>query len=197
MTFTILKTLENYLTLRNHRRVRGSDGANYYVVDRNGWQAAAEILVKTRAGLLRLLDELDTKRKHQELPPTLESQILRLLRQFPQGRGIQLYEIDATVDESLAYTRNKTEGFFLCLRDKHGVLASPDSVLFLALHEFAHSAIPFYDPQRNGQTVHSEAFKQLEMYFYEIAKELQLLDPSTLPGRRHCNAILVDPRSAM
>lgn len=193
VTVRVLKLLDFYRAIRNHERVIASDGEIYYVLQQKDRQAAANILAYVRSGLISLLFELEKQSKGEKVPAKNRPFVARLLRRFPNGQRIHLYEINGKSEKSIAYTKNKTEGFYLCLRDQEGRLHPKEQALFLAIHELTHAGMISFEPEANGRTVHSESFRTYEKFLYTIAGEIGLLDASGLPGRPHCGAYLIAP----
>jgi len=97
------------------------------------------------------------------------------------------------------HTLNKNN-IFICLREFKGKekLAAEDVVLFIALHELAHSMTAHYDPSVGGHTVHSGIFKRHEAYMHNVASGLfGFFDSKSVVNRNHCGAQIIDPNIAL
>lgn len=186
----LLRHVQRYYTLRHHRAtVSTVDNRTYYVL--SGVQAA-NLLAQTRLSLKRLIQSFSLT---ESIDPDIRLYIRRITAIFPNGEGLQLYEIDHTRDPNLAYTLNKTDGFFFCLKTKDQ-WSQAETLLFLAIHELTHAGLAAFEQFENGFSVHSPQFKKVEKFVYEKAAQLQMLDYRTIPGRSHCDGILLDPTVA-
>ena len=172
------------------------DSRKYYVMDTRNKIGAANLLATTRQRIDAVLRQLAEIKTH---PANVRAGVARLLKKHPTAENVNLYEMNSRVEDGLAYNLNKNN-IFICLREFKGKekLAGEDVVLFIALHELAHSMTSHYDPNVNGHTVHSGIFKQHESYMHSVASDLfGFFDSKLVPGRAHCGAKIIDPGVAL
>jgi hypothetical protein len=188
-TLHMLTVLQKKFMLRRHQRIQATNKSYFYVVH---GKEAANLLAQTKENMQKLLSSLPLEYEDKEI----ESFVRNLKNRFSNGENIKLYEIDNKYDKNLAYTLNKTQGFFLCLKQNDKSFANKDTILFLAIHELTHAGMSEYSEKKNGYSVHSPKFKKFESFLYQKAKDINLLDPKSLIGMSHCGGRLVDPSKA-
>lgn len=201
----VAKRVDLYLATRTHVAVTSTvDGATYHVVDVPNKQHAADLLARVSASAVRVIREVDRRvdavgLKAAVVDTRLHNGVCRLRKYLPGGRNLAVYELDYFNEPHLAYNRNKTDGIFLCLRQtpQTGELAADDTVLFILLHEIAHTMTPHFDPMEGNQTKHSPLFRAHEHYLHEVARDLGLLTPENVHGRRHCRATILPPAESV
>jgi len=172
------------------------DNRKYYVMNTNNKVDAANLLATTRQRIDAVLRQLAEIKIH---PANVRAGVKRILKKHPTAQNVNLYEMNSEVEDGLAYNLNKNN-IFICLREFKGKekLAAEDVVLFIALHELAHSMTSHYDPNVGGHTVHSKIFKEHEVYLHDVASNLfGFFDSKLVPGRAHCGAKIIDPNVAL
>jgi hypothetical protein len=131
---------------------------------------------------------------------------VRLLARISK-KGVNIVELDPRQHNTIAINRNKSDIVLMCMRrdplgrSTGGVpdnrIADDDTLLFIAIHELAHSMVDDYALSFNGQTVHNTEFREYERYLMRIATSLGLLEPASIPGRLHCSKTMPNPDEAM
>lgn len=185
-TVEVFKGAQKHYYLWNHKRLFSPVTRKFYYVLHG--QKAADLLGATEQQIKRLLQSLEP---NQVKDPEIQEFIFRLRQSFPDSQNLQFFEIDTKQETSLAYTLNKTEGFYLCLSNPN-----VSSLVFLAIHELAHAGSQSFEVFLNGRTIHSPKFKKMEQFLYEKAENLGILKLSEVVGREHCSATLVPPERA-
>src|SRR4051812_38414277 len=80
-------------------------------------ETAANLLAKTRKAMFEIISNLPDENNDWEI----NSFVKRVKRLFPGISSLLLFEIDSSRDKSIAFTYNKTEGFFFCLENEVSV----------------------------------------------------------------------------
>lgn len=190
------------------------DGLRYFVRSTSNGQDAADMLARVKAKMKAVLLEMKRRaRIETDLPDEIRRGVLRALERHEDGRRIEIHELNPDEVPHLAINNSKGRSVFVCLAKSRGVnglmtdststkalgeskldLGNEDVVLFISLHELAHSMTRDYDPLgTNGSTDHSDAFFRQEAFVMKIAQDLGLLDPSSIPGRTHCGTKVYHP----
>jgi len=155
------------------------DGKHYYVLPTKNKQDAANLLAKLKELLNR---------------------VTKLLPQNDQYKlkNVIFYEMDHESSESIAYNQNKTN-IYLCLRERppNEKLASLDILLFIALHEIAHTLQNSYSEQLGGKSIHDDKFRAIEQDLFNKAKQLGLMNTNDVIGSVHCGRIMPNPKNSM
>lgn len=180
--------------------VRAADGNKYYVLNTDNKHDAANLLSNVRGRAATVVKEL-ANRYHSNphsIPGKVVNGVKRLIDKTEDGSYINVHELNPGSSPNLAFNRNKGEIIFMCLRqggEAHGAdLADEDVLLYILLHELAHTMTAAYDPKKeDGTTAHSATFMHHERYLYSQATMMGELDPSAQPGKRHCGAIITHP----
>ena len=199
----ITNRVEFYWLTKNHIVVRSKfDHRLYRVLDTPHAQNSADILARTRESMWKVLKMLRTYMSEASrrgewadgMTPNQLDGVRRLTSIFRKVEDLELYELDWRTNKNIAFNRNKSDGIFLCLLADIDtqVLASDDVVLFVALHELAHSMQKTYEPLVNGSTVHGAVFKSLESFLIRVAVSMNLFDPQNIFGKKHCRGILME-----
>lgn len=168
----------------------------YDVLPHTDALAAADALARLHANIELVLAQV---KKELSVVDRLTAARVRLFDRIAQ-HGIRIRELDPDVYDSIAVNRNKSESILICLRSNppdDNTMGGDDTLLFIAIHELAHSMIGDFASLINGHTVHNSEFRQCERYLMDIASSLGLLSPKTIPGRVHCSKIMPDPETAV
>lgn len=194
-----ISKLDLFLLLIGHAQVRSNiDGKLYYVLQSNHKAASADLLAQTRKSMWTVIEHvrlLANGTLSRNMTRGEWNGVKRLANMYKSPDELNLYELDWVTDTNIAFNRNKTGGIFICLlaNTETETLASPDTILFIALHELAHAMHEGYDPLVNGRTHHSKGFKVCELLLYRIASDINVLNYTRIPGTEHCRGRLVDP----
>ena len=130
----------------------------------------------------------------------IKSGVSLLLRKTNNINTIKLHELDYTQTRALAFNVDKSEHIFICLRRdlKSGQFADDATVLFIALHELAHTMHQKFDPHdEKGFTIHSPQFKKYERFLMTVTENMGVLKPSMIIGTAHCGSVIMDPSTAI
>ena len=193
----ILVALAIHYATSNFRGLRpqraSNDGAMYLVLnDRDGAGDAANMLAEVHKRIETILHflqlELDSGTIHET---GLAGNVALLLRRYPHAKR-NIYELLPGQDDAIAYNQNKSEQVFICLREQRNSakVGDIDAVMFVALHELAHTMTQGYDPDINGQTRHSVEFSNCEAFIHKTAESLGLINLAKARGAPHCGIFL-------
>lgn len=175
------------------------DGETYYVLDTTNRDSAANLIATVKQQVRRILDYLHTMVESGSITDSdMRAATERLLAKHNGGTHLYIHELDPAETEAIAYNRNKSEAIFVCLRQQppYKDLASCDTILFIILHELAHSMQDGYAPLVNGHTQHNKRFRDYEAFLMRIAQQLRFLIPQNIPNRLHCGRIMPQPADA-
>lgn len=174
------------------------DGRGYHVKPTPNAVDAANQLCRVRQHVQHVLEYLTHQPSH---PPNVEQGVKRLLSHHPNTDNLSLIELDPhDASHTLAYNLNKSTHIFVCIRQHppSDQLGPDDVLLYIVLHELAHTMIPTYAPMnKNGQTVHDQNFRNHNEYLNMMAERLGLLRPGKVPGTEHCGVIMPDPAESV
>jgi hypothetical protein len=180
---------------RNLIKQRASlDQRMYYVLrDQPRAPEAANMLATVSRDIQLVLNHLQKVLDQNSLDDTIRGNVALLLKRYPYTDHV--YELDSgdTANTSIAYNENKAERIFVCLRREKGnaELGDANAVMYVMLHELAHTMVSEYDPVgAYGQTVHSPEFRKCEKFMHETAQQLGLLNISAARGKPHCGAVI-------
>ena len=100
--------------------------------------------------------------------------------------------------DPVALNYAKGAAIALCLFASSGQPASPTALLSVALHEMAHTMDDGRgaDDGQDGNSVHSDVFKEAELYLVKIAIQLGLLPANGAVGEYYCGIYIPDPSTA-
>jgi hypothetical protein len=172
-------------------------GKKYWVLKSPNQQEAADFMgtiEKTLEDFIGLL-----KRNVATYDKEMQEGVHHLLESHERRKGFNLLELDASLSPHLAYNRNKSEYMFICIREDPSVsmqLGRLDTILYIMIHELAHSMLPSFAPLKDGRTVHDETFRRHEAFLMAQANQHGFLNPRAIPHREHCGRIIPDPRDA-
>lgn len=184
--------------------VRSQGGDEFHVIDAPNKQQAADLLERVKGRAARVIQHI--AQRYASNPNSIPGHVLggvrRLVERTNQGQYINVHELNPASSPNLAFNRNKGEIIFVCLRrggDAQGSdLADEDVLLYILLHELAHSMDAKYNPKKaDGTTAHSAEFMKQERYIYGIASTMGVIDPAAQVGKRHCGAIITHPQQSM
>lgn len=174
------------------------DSKSYYVLKSSNTKDAANLIAKLHASVQKIITHIE-QMDIDDLSYDIQQGIQALTSKHPHGTNIDLYELNPNQSDALAYNRNKSS-IFLCLRKDPAVsdkLANHDTVLFVVLHELAHTMQTKFASSIQGKTVHDENFRRLERFLMSISEKLSLLHPKSVPGRTHCGQLMPNPDHSM
>jgi hypothetical protein len=194
----VLQNLYIWTVTRHHTVVRSAeDNGDYTVLRGVRQQEAADLIARVRRSALAVVAEVSSRQAAGSVPENVAGGVGRIVN-TTKSHGLKVYELDFLREDELAYNRNKRDGIFICLRKNvnTGELARDDTILFILLHEMAHTMTPHFDPTVQGATVHSPLFRLHEAYLHEVARQLHLLDPTRVVGRDHCRSTIQIPQAA-
>ena len=170
------------------------DGLEYRVMPTANAVDAANQLSRVRQAVDRVLAELKSIRSH---PFNVADGVRHLLQKHPNASSVRLIELDPRdAEQTIAYNEGKSTQIYLCMRQNPPTdqLGPDDVLLYIVLHELAHSMIPGFAPMTSdGHTVHDQNFRDHNEYLNFIASSLGLIRPSNVPGQPHCGVIMPDP----
>ena len=170
------------------------DGMQYRVMPTANAVDAANQLSRVRSSVERVLVELKNIRSH---PFNVADGVRRLLKKHPNASSVDVVELDPRdAKQTIAFNEGKSTQIFLCMRQNppSDMLGPDDVLLYIVLHELAHSMIEGFAPMTNdGQTIHDQNFRDHNEYLNFIASSLGLMRPSNVPGQPHCGVIMPDP----
>lgn len=174
------------------------DGQMYRVMQTPNAVDAADQLCRIRQSVQRLLQHLKTVGRH---PAAVAEGVQRLLARHPDANTVNLVELDPKdAKHTIAYNQSKSTHIFLCMRQNPPAqqLGPDDVLLYIVLHELAHSMISSYaHTNESGQTVHDDNFRAHNEYLNQVAEQLGLLRPGKVPGTAHCGVIMPDPAESL
>lgn len=174
------------------------DGRYYRVMQTANAVDAANQLCRVKQAIQRVLQLIKSA---QPSPPEVQAGIARLLRKHPSADSINLCELHPNdASNTLAFNEGKGEFIFVCMRQRPGseLLGADDIVLYIVLHELAHSMIDGYAPTNsNGQTIHDATFRAHNEFLNRVAEQAGLLRPGKVPGRPHCGVYMPDPQESV
>lgn len=173
------------------------DGNSYYVQNTSNATDAANLIAQLQNSVKRTMNYIH-QLNIEDLSPHIQQGVKVLKKKHPYGSNVNIYELNPQKSQAIAYNQNKSD-LFICLREQppYDTLASHDTVLFIVLHELAHTMQPGYAKHHNGKTIHDAQFRQSEHFLMNTAKKLGLIYPSNIPGRKHCGRVMPDPNTAM
>jgi hypothetical protein len=174
------------------------DGRLYHVMPTANAVEAANQLCRIREDVDRVLQYLRRQPAH---PAEVEDGVRRLLHKHPNADNLRLIELDPRhAKRTLAFNENKSAHIFVCMRQHppSEQLGPDDVLLYIVLHELAHSMINSYAPTNTqGQTVHDQNFRTHNEYLNAVAEQLGLLRPGKVPGQPHCGVLMPDPKESV
>lgn len=165
---------------RRHVRVRGVS----YWLDSESADNKAAVLSQLHDKLNKVVNHVVFVRD-----PAFEAEIDHLRERYPHVRFGETKPFVASGKNSgVAYNENKRDVFF-CLEEQDGKEVDSDALFRVALHEIAHCMTVDYDPMSaEGQTVHSDRFRECEAFLMQNAQQLGLIQMARLNGKTYCNA---------
>ena len=174
------------------------DGVFYNVVQTPNAIDAANQLCRTKDSVNRVLRSLTGLDSH---PQNVAAGVMRLLHKHPDAANLHLVELHPEdAKQTLAYNEGKSSNIFLCMRQSppSQTLGPDDVLLYIVLHELAHTMIEGYAPMDSeGRTVHDAVFREHNEYLNHIAEQLGLLRPGKVPGMTHCGVTMPDPDNSV
>lgn len=172
-------------------------GRYYWVLRSANQQAAADLLATLDQTLVRLVETIEKRR--EEFEAAMQPGIGRLLQAHHRRSGLNILELDSATSPHIAFNRNKSEVVYICLRENppDEALGRLDTLLYIMIHELAHTMLPRFAPRTNGgATVHGKEFREHEAFLMRVANEHGYLDPALIPHRVHCGRIIPAPDEA-
>ena len=174
------------------------DSKKYYVMPTSNSTNAANLisdLVRSLQHIIVYIEQMDKS----HIDTSLRDCIRLLLDKHPHGKYLNIHELNPNDTQAIAFNRNKSEHIFICLRrdPPNEQLAELDTVLFISLHELAHSMQLGYAETEDGQTVHDREFRQCEQFLFDVARHLNMLIPENIPSRTHCGQTMPNPNTAI
>lgn len=174
------------------------DGLSYRVMQTPNAVDAANQLCRLRQAVQRVLTEL--RQLTGAHPANVAAGVERLLKRHPNAHTVNLIELHPKdAKHTIAYNEGKSTHIFLCMRQNppSDQLGSDDVLLYIVLHELAHTMVEGYAPSNeNGQTVHDENFRTHNEYLNNVAERLGLLRPGQVPGTAHCGVVMPSPEES-
>lgn len=182
--------------------VSSIDNKTYFVQPTKNSLDASNALARAVESAVRIIDHLDNR--VQTAPMDLTDDMRRGVRlltsKHPHGANMFVSELaPRNMVNAIAANQNKSQSIFICIRKRppEDTIVSDAHILYVLLHELAHSMCDEYAEERNGRTVHNADFRRKEAYLYQVAFEFGLLNPSTIPGTMMCGYEMPNPGSAM
>jgi hypothetical protein len=164
----------------------------YYVLkNKPNAVAAANMLATAELRIQTLLQQLHSMIAQNKVPAEMQSNVKLLLRRYPHTRR-NIFELNAGRSQTIAYNQNKAEKIFVCLRQQPDSpqLGDLNSVVYVLLHELAHTMVLHYDPDLRGQTLHSAEFKKCESFIHNLAAGLGIVSLQDAQGKEHCGVTI-------
>lgn len=158
-------------------------------------QEAADVLARAQALAWQVLTEARARLADGRVPVALRDGVRRLSAEVRAETDIRVAELNDYESNVIAFNRNKGEHILLCVTDDQRVV-SVERVLFVLLHELAHTATRGYDPIVGGRTQHSDEFFAYEQYLYTLCAEMGIDKPRTHQGGAMCGTRIAHPRAA-
>lgn len=173
------------------------DGRGYRVMHTENAIEAANQLARVCASLQMILDYLHA----HPPPPKVEVGVHRLLSIHPDTSSIRLVELDPEhAKVTIAYNEDKSRNIFVCMRryPNKPDLGPDDTILYIVLHELAHTMIDGFAPKdAQGNTIHDANFRDHNEFLNRVAERLGILAPGHIPGREHCGVSMPDPNTSI
>ena len=121
--------------------IESSDGQKYNVLRFKDRKQAAEKLSMINRNMVKLVTHL--KQKYTINRKTKNTMVKRILERYNPD---VLYEHKPNFFENnVAFTKNKGESIYICLRDNNNQLHDDNTLMFVAIHEVSHIATKVRD----------------------------------------------------
>lgn len=177
-------------------RITAIDGSKYLVLKTENSKEAADALARLAQNIGKVVEHLKSKKEaYSRYKAAIDTMLQRLA-----VTGINFVELDYSSNDAIAINQNKNEEIAICLRrnpPNDTTVADDQVLLYIALHEIAHSMTTAYAASFQNHTVHSREFRENENFLMSIASTLNLLRPATIPGMVHCRFSMPDPANAL
>jgi hypothetical protein len=181
---------------KEHELVKVSckSGRSFYVIDCPDKQAAADLLDSACTRVAEIVEHLRKVQFAASLK--YRASIGRIVSRYRYGQNLNLMELNPAKSNHLAFNQEKGKAIVVCLKQTPGgPLADVDTILFVVLHEVAHTGMAKFDPMgAKGTTNHSEEFHDLELFLFRTAKDMGLMDPSSAQGKQLCGRYISHPK---
>lgn len=190
LSLVVAKYVGNYLMVMGLiKETSAIDGFAYYVRPGPYKSEAADMLARLRTALMKLYDAIVKSDPSQEL---FKTGVATLKRRYPSADSIRLFELNSLRCKEIAYNQNKNDGIFLCLRSDLNTmqLADFETLVFIAIHEMAHSMQSQLAGMIDGITKHDAEFEALNEFLILEAMNLKLVSSFRLTPRMHCGAMI-------
>lgn len=121
-----------YVNKNKTNMVKTIDGKYYSVLPNKDENLAAEKLAMINRNIQSLIVHMKNKYKDY----STNKDIIMMITNY---KSTVLHEHrPSNIEKNVAFTINKGEAIYICLRDKNGKLHDDNTLMFVALHELAH-----------------------------------------------------------
>jgi hypothetical protein len=197
--FTRLKQLLTPIPAGSTLQTSAVDGNSYIVIDDKVSGEAADTLARVRIQLNNLIRHV-VQGRNDENYQRYSAGIDTMIRRLRETGGLNLVELDYRTSDAIAINSNKNEQIAICMRRNppyDNTVADDTIILYIAIHELAHSMLSQFASSFGGHTVHSREFRDHEAFLLRTAETMGMLRPADIPGRTHCRLQMPDPANAI
>lgn len=172
-------------------RVRSRLNGRFYVVMDEMAQEAADVLGRIEDDLRALITFCSSITMKSRF---FSNGIQRLVKRFPPGTRIPITELDGRSSKQIAFNRGKNN-IHMCIRErKRGQIAPYNILLYVAVHELAHSMDKKFNPRTLGglgkSTAHSIQFRRFEDFLYRVSHTVLQPDYNSVDDIYLCQGIV-------
>ena len=141
--------------------IKSSDGNYYSVIPHKDEKLAAEKLAMINRNIQTLIVYLKNKYKDY----STNKDIITMITNY---KSTVLYEHrPSNIEKNVAFTLNKGEAIYICLRDNNGNLHDDNTLMFVALHELTHVSTDLKN--------HPQGFWELFKWILQNASEAGII----------------------
>jgi hypothetical protein len=150
---------------------------------------------RARATLKKLTAEMTAFLEWLRVRPKKSMAIKRLLGRH--ANGVHLTELDPRDPRNrrlLAINFGKGREISVCLRKsvESGEIANDDVLLYIVLHELAHSMQLSTSKKQRGASVHNKQFRQYEQELLDLYEVFAGMDVTSAFYKPHCGVFVPD-----
>lgn len=165
------------------------DKETYYVRHGPHQDGAVNMLSRIRSSLIRLYEKVMISNPEQAI---YQKGLYMLKLRYPTAEHIRVYELDSSKYSEIAFNQNKRDGIFICLRSDLSTMQIADfeTLMFISIHEMAHSMQQETAHIIDGVTSHDAEFDAFNDYLIYEALQLGLLSTSRMTPKMHCGSMV-------
>lgn len=188
-TYFIAHQLSRIMLMRGLvKTVSSVDNREYYVAPGPLMNQVADALARIRIKLKQVYEDAILSTPEQ---PLLKDGIANLKKHYISADSIQIHELNPIIHNGVAFNQNKNDGIFICMHKKDDTLADDETLLFIAVHELAHSMQSQSAPLvTNGMTKHDLEFEAYNEYLLSFAINHGYVSSYQMTKRDHCGVLI-------